>query len=75
MTVGPQRGLYVHRTPPNQPLQQTAAATLDPRDIKAHGAAAAAELFRSGGELRSDRPKRRTVGLRASVGSTEAALR
>jgi hypothetical protein len=31
---------------PNQALQQTAAAILDPRDMKAFSAAAAAELVR-----------------------------
>jgi hypothetical protein len=38
---------HANQPPANEALKQTAAAILVPRDIKAHSAAAAAELFRS----------------------------
>lgn len=38
--------LALHEWPPNQPLQQTAAAILVSRGLLSHSAAAAAELYR-----------------------------
>jgi hypothetical protein len=61
------------RVSPNQAQQQTAAEMVVPRDLKAHSAAAAAELSRSERARRSDRPKRRRTSLRASVSSDRSA--